>query len=127
MAKTYVFHEKSTGLNTTSHLQAKTNNIKEKIKKSRENFAAQSTKYDYFRDDRGATWVVSWLGKSQHDAEWRLWTTYKSPMTADDANYITKNLSKAEAIEIFEQLPNKSHEEIISSFKKALKLPSIKK
>jgi len=125
MVRTYKVEEKSTSLNTFSHLQAKKINNPEKIVKAREDFAAQSKKWDYYKDDMGAVWVVSWLGKSQEDSEWRIWTTYKTPMTANDANYIVEKLNKSQALEVFDSLVGLTHDEIMSAFTKALKLPKM--
>jgi len=128
MVKTYICNEKSSSLNTMSHQQnIHYNDSIERIKKSNESFALQSTKYDYYRDNYGTNWVIGYLGKSENDSEWRIWSTLKSPRTADDAKYYIEKLNKSEAIEIFDKIVGTPHNEIIQAFQKNLKMPNLLK
>jgi len=124
MTKTFTFHENSSALNTFSNQKIVTKPI-DTIRKSQFDFAQQSSKYDYYKDDKGTVWVVSFFGKSMDDAEWKLWITHQTPSTATDARYMAENLSKSEAIELFETIVGRTHDEIIGGFAKALKLPKM--
>jgi hypothetical protein len=125
MTKTFVFHDTISSSNSFSQKIEKEKPI-QLIAKANFDFSKQSKIYDAYRDNLGTIWVLSYeFGKSQDDAEYKLWTTWKTPATADDAKYIVENLNKSEALELFETIVGKTNKEILSGFSKALKLPRI--
>ena len=123
MVKTYVARDKSSSANTFSARTQDTERVIDKIRKSSFDFSQQSKVWDSYRDNRGTVWVMSYFGKSQEDAEYKLWTTHGTPSTATDAKYIAEDLNKSEAIELFSAIVGQSHATIVASFSKALSLP----
>ena len=125
MVRIYTSHDTSSSANTFSaRIQSTDRNI-DAIRKASFDFSKQSKFYDFYKDDKGTTWVLSYFGKSQDDAEYKLWVTHKTPSTADDAKYIVEKLNKSEAIELFETIVGRTNDEILNSFAKAVKFPKI--
>ena len=126
MTRTYVFRDQTSALSRFKDPLAKSENrVIDDIRESTLDFSKQSKIYDFFKDDRGTSWCLSWMGKSQDEAEFKLWTTDKTPRTADDVNYIAEGLKKSEAIELYSSILGRKHDEILSGFAKAIKLPKL--
>ena len=126
MTKTYIFHDTTSALSRFKDPLVKSENrLIDDLRKSSLDFSKQSKIYDFFKDEKGTNWCLSWMGKSQDTAEWKLWTTVKTPRTADDVNYIAEGLEKSEAIEMYSNIVGRKHDEILSGFAKAIKMPKL--